>query len=175
MILLNPLRRRLDSIHTGVPVRRANLAVLVGELERVDQAERLVDRASNGEIVDGDLAEHAVGVDEEEAAQRDAFFLDENAVVFADGVVLVREQGDVDLAQAAVFLCGVGPGQQGVFRVGGGEHDAGATRLEVRRPVAEGQDLGRAHKGPCHGDEAEDQPLLVGGVLGEAEVWGKVC
>jgi hypothetical protein len=54
-ILLVTLGRGLDGIVAGVPIRRAHLAVLVCELESVDQTERLVYAAADREIVDCDL------------------------------------------------------------------------------------------------------------------------
>jgi hypothetical protein len=68
---------RLDgvSVHglgAGPPAGRAHLAVLVGELEGLDQAEDLVRVAADGEVVDGDLAEDALGGDDEAAAERHA-------------------------------------------------------------------------------------------------------
>jgi hypothetical protein len=53
--LLVALGRGLDGAVTGVPVGRADFAVLVGELEGVDQTESFVDGAADGEVVDGDL------------------------------------------------------------------------------------------------------------------------
>jgi hypothetical protein len=171
VVLLNALGGGLDGVHTRVPVGGADLAVLVGELEGIDETEGLVDAAADGQVVDGDLPQDAVRVDEEQAAQGNALLLDQDAVVLADGVVLVRQQRDVDLAQAALLLRCVGPCEQRVLRVGRGEDDARAARFKVGSSVAEGEDLGWAHEGPGHGDEAKDQPLLVGGVLGEADVW----
>lgn len=107
--LLVALGGRLDGLVSGVPVGRADLAVLVGELEGIDQAEGLVDAAADGEVVDGDLADDAVGVDDEEAAEGNAFLLDEDTVVLGELVVLVGEEGNVDLAEAAVTSRGVGP------------------------------------------------------------------
>ena len=49
--------------------------MLVGELEGLDEPERLVDVAADGEVVDGDLAELALAVDDEEAAEGDALIL----------------------------------------------------------------------------------------------------
>lgn len=40
---------------SGTPVGRADLAVLVGELKGLDQTENLVDRPSDGKVVDRDL------------------------------------------------------------------------------------------------------------------------
>ena len=110
--LLVALGRRLDGLVAGVPVGGADLAVLVGELEGVDEAEGLVNGAADGEVVDCDLAHDAVGVDDEEATEGDAFFFDEDAVVFGELVVLVGEERDVDVAEAAVAAGGVGPGEE---------------------------------------------------------------
>lgn len=107
--LLVALGGRLDGLVSGIPVGGADLAVLVGELEGIDQAEGLVDAAADGEVVDGDLADDAVGVDDEEAAEGNAFLLDEDTVVLGELVVLVGEEGNVDLAEAAVTSRGVGP------------------------------------------------------------------
>ena len=71
---------------------------------------------------------------------------------------------------ATLFPCG----SRTVFRVGGGEDDLGVARLEVGSALAEGDDLGRAHEGPGHGHEAQDEPLLGGCVLGEAQICYRV-
>jgi hypothetical protein len=44
-----------DGVLAWVPVRGADLAVLVGELEGVDEAKGLVHAAADGEVVDGNL------------------------------------------------------------------------------------------------------------------------
>ena len=152
--LLDALGRRLDRVHTRVPVGGAHLAVLVCELERIDETQGLVDTAANRQVVDGDLPQDTIRINEEQAAQGNALLLDQHAVVLADGVVLVAEQRDVDAAEAAVLLRCVGPRQQRVLRVGGCEDDAGAAGFKVGGAVAEGEDLGWAYEGPGHGDEA---------------------
>lgn len=64
-----------------------------------------------------------------------------------------------------------GPGfSRTVFRVGGSEDDLGVAGLEVSGALAEGDDLGRAHEGPGHGHEAEDDPLVVRCVLAKAQI-----
>lgn len=199
------LGRRLDGFVAGVPVGRADLAVLVGELEGVEQAERLVDAAADWQIVDGDLeagvsrgfkctfprtpiasdrcttaptsplthlSDDAVRVDDEQAAQRNALLLDQDAVVLAQLVVLVAQQRDVDAAQAAVFPACIRPGQQAVLAIRAREDDLGAPCSEIAGAVAEGDDLGRAYEGPRHGHEAEDEPLLSRRILCEAAVCG---
>lgn len=46
---------RLHGLLAGLPSGRADLSVLVRELEGLDQPQRLVDVATDGEVVDGDL------------------------------------------------------------------------------------------------------------------------
>jgi hypothetical protein len=45
----------LDCLIARVPIGRADLAILVCELERIDQAERLVYTSTNGKVIDGNL------------------------------------------------------------------------------------------------------------------------
>lgn len=54
-VLLVALGGSLNGRLSGVPVGRADLAVLVGELEGVDEAEGFVYAAADGEVVDCDL------------------------------------------------------------------------------------------------------------------------
>ncbi len=112
------------------------------------------------------LPDHTVGVDEEQSTKCNALLFNQDAVVFTDAVVLVAQQGDVDLAESTIPLAGICPGQQAVFAICAGEDDAGAAGSKVGSAVAEGNDLGRADEGPGHGNESKDDPLLVGGVGG---------
>ena len=50
--------------------RKRTFAVLVGELERLDEAQGLVDAAPSREVVDGHLAHDAGRVDDEESTAR---------------------------------------------------------------------------------------------------------
>jgi hypothetical protein len=58
-VLLGGVRIGLHGEVSRLPVGRADLAVLVDELEGLNQADDLVDVAADGKIVDGDLAEDA--------------------------------------------------------------------------------------------------------------------
>jgi hypothetical protein len=85
--------------------------MLVGELEGLDEADGLLDRAADGQVVDGDLAEGALRVDDEEAAKGDALVLEKDAVVAGDLVRLVGEERELEVrAEAALFAGQVGPG-----------------------------------------------------------------
>jgi hypothetical protein len=54
-VLERALGVRLDRLAAFVPVGGADLAVFIGELEGLDETDRLVDRAANWEVVDRDL------------------------------------------------------------------------------------------------------------------------
>ncbi len=54
----------------GLPVSGADLAVLLHKLERLEQTQRLIDRAANGQVVHGDLAQILLGVNQEQTTAR---------------------------------------------------------------------------------------------------------
>lgn len=51
------------------------------ELERLDQSDSLIHGTSDGQVIDGDLTENALGVNDEQATESDTLFLDENIVI----------------------------------------------------------------------------------------------
>ena len=120
------------------------------------------------------LSYDTIGVYQEQAPQRNTLLLEKHAVVLAQLVVLVAEERDVDGAEAAISSAGVRPGEQAVLAVGAGKDHGRIAGLEIGDAVAEGDDLSRADKGPGHGHEAEDEPLLGGCVGGQAQVWGDI-
>lgn len=151
----------LHGVAARLPAGGADLAVLVGELEGLDEAQGLVDVAADGQVVDGDLAEHALGVDDEQAAQGDALVLDQHAVVAGDLEVLVGDQRQLEvLAQAALLAGPLTPRQVGEVAVGGDAQDGGVELLELGEGVVEGQDLGGANECEVHGVEQKDDPIL---------------
>ena len=160
-VLLHALVRRLHGRLTLVPVSRADLAVLLHELERLDQSHGLLDISADREVVDGDLAEDALGVDDEHPAEGDARVLNEHAVVAGHAEVLVREDGDVHLPEAALLAGGADPGKVGVLAVAGGGDDLAVDLAELLGLLAEGDDLGGADEGEVHGVEEENQPLAL--------------
>jgi hypothetical protein len=83
--------------------RRAYLAILVRELERINQPQRLIHAPSNRQIIDSDLPHHTMRVDQKQSSESNTLLLNQDAIVFADTVVLVREQWDVNLAQPTIF------------------------------------------------------------------------
>lgn len=150
-----------------MPVGGADLTVLLSELEGVNETDGLVDGSANGEIVDGDLSDNALGVNDEETTESNAILLNEDAVVLGEGVVGVSDEGNLNLAETAVLAGDIGPGKEGVLRVGGGEEDLSVALLELGGSLGEGNDLSGADKSEGEGEEAEHDPLA--GVLFERD------
>ena len=164
-VLARILRVRLDGgrVRLRLPVGRAHLAVLLHELERLDQAERLVHRPPNRQIVDRDLAHHAGRIDDEQAAQRDAV-RQQHAVVGADPLGQVGEQRILELAEPARLPRRVDPGQVGEVRV-----DRHADHLRVQLPelvdpIAKGNDFGRTHERTGGWGEGKKSMLIPAGM-----------
>lgn len=150
----------LHGLAAGLPVGGADLAVLVGELEGLDETEGLGDVAADGQVVDGDLAQGALRVDDEETAQGDTLLLDQDAVVAGDLEVLVGDQGQLQVLTKTTLLAGaLAPCQVGEVAVGGDTEDGGVELLELGEGVVEGEDLSGADKGEVHGVEQENDPM----------------
>lgn len=160
-VFLRRVNFRLDGVGTGLPVSGAHFTVLVGELESFQQSERFVDGSTDGQVVDGDLSQGALGVDQEDTSEGNAFFFDQHTVVLRQRVVGVGDQGDVDGAQATVLSGDVGPGQQRVFRVGRGEQHLAVLFGELLGGLRVGNDFGGAHEGEGQGDEGQQHPLTL--------------
>jgi hypothetical protein len=74
-----------------LPAGGADLSVLVGELEGLDDSDGLLDGSTDGEVVDVRGSEGTLGVDEEGASESNALLGEEDAVGLGDGVVSVGE------------------------------------------------------------------------------------
>jgi hypothetical protein len=152
----------LHGLSTLLPSSRANLAVLISELESLDETDGLLDVAADGEIVDGDLAENTLGVDDEETAESDALVLDQNAVGAGDLGGLVGDEGELQVRTETALLAGLlDPGEMGEVGVGGDAEDGGVDLLEAVEGVVVLDDFGRADKGEVHGVEEKDDPLTL--------------
>jgi len=90
------LVRGVDGVGTLLPAGRADLTVLVGELEGLDDSDGLLDGSADGQVVDVRGSESTVGVDEEGASESDALLLEQDAVSLGNGVVSVSELGVSD-------------------------------------------------------------------------------
>lgn len=151
----------LEGVSSLGPVSRADFTVLVGELEGVEKTQSLLDVAANGQIVNSNLTNIALGVNDEDTAESDTHLGDENTVVRRERVVLVRNERDLDRSETTILSRDVGPGKESVLRVDRGKDDLGTALLELGRGIGVGNNLGRADKGEGHGDEGEDEPLAL--------------
>ena len=152
------------SLHGGLalgPVGRADLAVLVGELEGLDQAKDLLGVAADGEVVHGDLANDALGVDDEETTEGVARVHVKHTIVDGDLLVDVLDQRDVHLAETSVLAVGVDPGQVGEHRVHRDTKHLSVQLGELGSSLREGNNLSGAHKGEVQRIEEENNPLSL--------------
>jgi hypothetical protein len=121
-------------LHGGaarLPASWADLAVLIGELEGLNQTEGLIDRSANWKIVDGDLAENSwksfifarivplvtFVVDDVKTSVGDSFVFLEAAISFGDSVGGVGKDWDLHLADASLFAASFGPRKVGEDRI----------------------------------------------------------
>mmetsp|Transcript_7705 Transcript_7705/g.14483 ORF Transcript_7705/g.14483 Transcript_7705/m.14483 type:complete len:328 (-) Transcript_7705:129-1112(-) len=171
-----PFRVRDHGLLPGFPVGWAHLAVFGHELEGLQQAEGLVHRAAHGQVVHRDLLQHALRVDQEQPAERNADVFQQHAVIGRDGLGHVRHDGDLHVPQPAALharggaerrrccgLCKPSARQRVrsrcrktkmVYSFSGGADPGQVRFLRVR---AQGQDLGvqglEARSGVREGDD----------------------
>ena len=122
--------------------------MFIGELERLDQAENLIDVATNGGIVHGDVADDALVADNEQASESVSFLLHHDIVLTRDLAAQISQKRNAEGSSQAAFLAGgVHPGEMSEVGVHGGTKNLATDRLELSSTIAEGQDLSRTHKG----------------------------
>ncbi|MEY3458807.1 MAG: hypothetical protein RL215_1964 [Planctomycetota bacterium] len=144
----------VECLLSGFPVAGAEF---IG-LESIEYAEDFIDIASDAEVVDGEPAEDALGVDKVDAAVGDAFAAVEDIV---GGGELVVGVADHEVFELAEFFVGVAPAFMGVHAVGaGGEYD-GVAVCEFAESFIEGDDFGGADEGEVEGIEVEADPFAV--------------
>jgi hypothetical protein len=139
--------------------------VLIDILEGLHQAERLIDVATDGSVVEGGLDEHALGVDDVEPTVGVAGLLDEATVLAGDGLGQVRHERNAQRATQTALLAGrVDPRQVRVLGIHRHTHHLRVDLAELLDAVAEGEDFGGAHEGEVQGVEEQHQvlPLEVG-------------
>jgi len=146
-------------LHGGaarLPASWADLAVLIGELEGLNQAEGFVDRSANWKIVDGDLAENSFVVDDVKTSVGDSFVFLEAAVSLGDSVGGVGKDWDLHLADASLLAASFGPRKMGEDRISGSSDDGAVALLKGGGGFREGDDLSWADEGEVEGVEEEN-------------------
>lgn len=145
-VVLAPSGVRLHRLGTRLPSCRTDLAVHIRILERLHQAQSLLDRPSDRQIVDRDLPKGALVVDDEEATERYTRRLVKHSVVARDLARLVGQQRNSQLAQTTLLAGGVDPGQVAEMAVGRGGNHAALDVFELLDRIGEGDNFSRAHK-----------------------------
>ena len=120
-LLLSLIRH--DCLVTRLPVSRANFAIFVGKLERLDEAERLVDTTTDSIVIDLHGAKLAISIDDEDATEGCSVhwvlrILDEHIVVARHLLADVSEQWVANVAQTSLCARCVHPRQVSEVRVG---------------------------------------------------------
>lgn len=162
-VFLRLLRVSDHGLGTGFPVGRADLTVFIGELECLYQAEGFVDAASNGQIIDGHLAEILLSIDDEQSPEWDTALLLQYSVVTGDFHRLVGQQWDTQFAKTSLLARGVDPGQMCKVAVGRDTDHFAVDLLELLNAVREGNDFGRADEGKVQ--RVEEQHQVLAGIV----------
>ena len=121
--------------------------MLVSKLESLNETQSFVDRAADGQVVDGDLAQLLFAVDDEEAAEGEALVLLVDAVRFGNGARLVGEQWNVQRSESALLAGRVDPGQVAEVAVRRAGNQFTIDLLELFSTLREGNNFSRADKG----------------------------
>jgi len=145
----------------GLPVGGADLAVLVGVLEGLDETQGLLHTATYGQIVDGDLAQVLLVIDDEQAAEGDASLLIEHSIVAGHLHRLVSQQWNVHAAQTTLLPWRVDPGQVGELAVRGATDHLAIDLAELGGALRERNDLGGAHEGEVQRVEEKHQVFAL--------------
>src|SRR5205823_345136 len=101
-VLLGTLDVGLNGRGALRPAGRADLAELLEMLQRVEHPQRLVDAPAEGQVVDRDRADDPLLIDNERAAEGDPAF-EQHAVIAADFLVEIRDEGVAQAAEAALL------------------------------------------------------------------------
>ena len=90
-------------------------------MECLNQADSLVHRATDWEVIDGDLAEDTLGVNKEEATKSNALVLNQDVIGLSNRVVGVRDQRELEVRSEASLAPRLrSPGEVRVLGIRGG-------------------------------------------------------
>lgn len=144
------------------PVDWADLTVLVGVLEGLDQTEGFLDVTADWWVVDGDVSDDTLVGDDEQTTVGVASLFDQDSVVLGDLLGKVRKEWERQVSsETTVLLWCVGPGQVGVDRVDRDAQEDSVVLLEGLDGGIVGQDFAWADEGPVQWVEEEDDVLAL--------------
>jgi len=125
-------------------------------LQRVDHAQRLVGVAAERQVVHELVADDAVLVDQEGAAQCDTLILDQHVIVARDRLRDVGHHRELHRPEAAILRRRIAPGIVAVLAVHAHRHDLHLALGELRHAVRIGEDLRRADEGEIERIEEDE-------------------
>ena len=160
---------RLHGLLAGSPVGGADLIGMgLHVLECLENAERLVNVTANGEVVDRGVHDHTLGIDDEQAAQRNTFLVVQHVVGASDLFLEISDQRVVDVAETTLVAGCLNPGEVAELAVHGNAEDFGVLAGEIGVAIAECRDLRGAHEGEV--ERVEEQHHVLAAVLGQADL-----
>jgi len=133
-------------------------------LKRVQDSQHLVRIAADRDFRDIDETDHSLGIDEEGRALGDAEVSIENAELFGEVALEVRDHGEGQVFEAGMV---VSPGKVDILGIVAAAEDLGIARGEVRMEFAEADDFGGADAGKVERPEEVDLPLTGIGDIGD--------
>jgi len=158
---------RVDGQGARRPVGGADFAMLLDELQSVEDTQGFVGAAAERQVVDQEMADDALGVDEEQSTERDAGIFEQHAVIAADLLGQVGHERVLESAQAAVDARGLDPGEVGEVAIDRDTQDLTVPLLEFGDFVAESDDFRRADEGKI--ERVEEETNVLAAKIGEAD------
>jgi len=137
-------------------------------LESFKDAESFFDRSADVEGVHYLILQYAIGIDDKETAEGDAFVFEQYTVVTADVFGDVRGEYVFDGAETTLIVRGIDPGSVAVYRVGRNSEDFGTGLGYFIVFVAEGLEFGRADEGEVQWIEEQNEPFTF--VIGKFDI-----
>lgn len=163
----------LHGLASRSPLGRADFTVNVSVLESLDKSQDFVDVSANRQVVVGGVSEDALAVDDESGSGSDTGIRalgDEGAVDAGDGLGVVCDQRQVDVAKSALVSCLLGVGVVREQRVSRSAQQHAVVLLELGVSIGEGQDLSWAHESEVQRVEEEHNVLAL--VVGQLDLLG---
>lgn len=158
----NDLSSFTHRLASWLPSGRTHFAVLVGELEGLNQSQHLVHGASNGQVIHGDVSQDSLFGNDEQATSGDASiraFFDQDTIISRDFLGDVGNQWDFHGAETAILARSLDPLEVGELGVDRHSNDFAVDFAELVAAFRKVDDFSGAHKGEVEGVEEEHQVL----------------
>ena len=140
---------RFDSVRVrlGIPIGRADLAVLLIKLKRLNQTQRLVHWTSDWQVIHCYLSKYTIRVNDEQASERQAIFLHQHVVVVWNVLIEIAQQRILQATETTLLAVQVNPGQVAKVTVGGHAHYFGVDFTKLVDFIAKRNDFSGTDKG----------------------------